>query len=153
VLKIFLRPGEFVAQTPIVQLADLRTMVCIAEVYEADVKEIEEGMGVTIRSPSFSGALADGDIDPETGSRTGGMRGTVERIGSMIAPPGLINRNPLAPADRSVVEVRITIDDDEAVAHARSLVDLQVTVEFDRKSNWKTTAQGGEPDRDVATNE
>ena len=139
VLKVFLQPGEFITQTPIIQLADLREMVCIAEVYEADVKEIKEGMGVTIRSPSFDGVFADGDADPETGIRTGGMRGTVERIGSMIAPPGLANRNPLAPADRSVVEVRITIDDEQAVAHARSLVDLQVTVEFDRKSKQKTT--------------
>ncbi len=138
-LKVFLQPGEFITQTPIVKLADLREMVCVAEVYEADVKEIEEGIGVTIRSPSFDGVFADGEMDPETRIRTGGMRGTVERIGSMIAPPGLANRNPLAPADRSVVEVRITIDDEQAVAHARSLVGLQVTVEFDRKSEQKTT--------------
>ncbi len=149
VLKVFLQEGEFITQTPIVQLADLREMVCIAEVYEADVQEIEERMGVTIRSPSFSGALADGEKDPKTGIRAGGMRGTVQRIGSIIAPPGLANRNPLAPADRSVVEVRITIDDDEAVAHARSLVDLQVTVEFDRKSQQNKTAQGGEHDGDA----
>jgi HlyD family secretion protein len=139
VLKVFLNPGEFITQTPIVQLADLRQMVCIAEVYEADVQEIEDSLGVTIRSPSFSGIFADGDVDPETKIRAGGMRGTVDRIGSMIAPPGLANRNPLAPADRSVVEVRITIDDEQAVAHARSLVDLQVTVEFDRKSEQNTT--------------
>lgn len=131
VLKVFLRPGEFITQTPIVQLADLREMVCIAEVYEADVKEIEKELGVTIRSPSFSGKFADGPEDPETKKRSGGMRGTVDRIGGMIAPPGLANRNPLAPADRSVVEVLIKIDDAEAVAHARSLVGLQVTVEFD----------------------
>ena len=149
VLKVFLQPGEFITQTPIVKLADLREMVCIAEVYEADVKEIEETMGVTIRSPSFSGVFADGDEDPKTKIRAGGIRGTVDRIGSMIAPPGLANRNPLAPADRSVVEVRITIDDEQAVAHARSLVDLQVTVEFDRKSNQNATARGGERDGDA----
>ena len=114
VLKVFLNPGEFITQTPIIQLADLRQMVCIAEVYEADVQEIEDSLGVTIRSPSFSGIFADGDVDPETEIRAGGMRGTVDRIGSMIAPPGLANRNPLAPADRSVVEVRITIDDEQA---------------------------------------
>lgn len=139
VLKVFLNPGEFITQTPIVQLADLRQMVCIAEVYEADVKEIKERMGVTIRSPSFSGVFADGELDEKTGTRSGGMRGTVERIGSIIAPPGLANRNPLAPADRSVVEVRITIDDEAAIAQARSLVDLQVTVEFDRESNQKSS--------------
>lgn len=148
VLKIFLQPGEFITQTPIIQLADLREMICIAEVYEADVKEIDDKMGVTIRSPSFSGVFADGEKDPETGIRAGGMRGTVQQIGSIIAPPGLANRNPLAPADRSVVEVRISIDEEEAVAHVRSLVDLQVTVEFDSKSNQNTTAHGGESDGD-----
>ena len=115
-------------------MGDLRNMVCIAEVYEADVKEIEKGQGVTIRSPSFSGEFADGEVDEKTKVRSGGMRGTVERIGGMIAPPGMANRNPLAPADRSVVEVRITIDDEKAVEQARSLVGLQVTIEFDRKA-------------------
>ncbi len=142
VLKIFLRPGEFVTQTPIVQLGDLRQMVCIAEVYEADVKEIKKGLGVTIRSPSFSGVFADGKEDPVTKKRPGGMRGTVERIGGMIAPPDLANRNPLAPSDRSVVEVRITIDDPQAIKHARSLVGLQVTVEFDKKTDPSSPAEG-----------
>jgi HlyD family secretion protein len=149
VLKVFLRPGEFITQSPIVQLADLREMVCIAEVHEGDVKEIEGGMKVTIRSPSFSGVLADGDKDPETGIRPGGMRGTVDQIGAIIAPPGLTNRNPLAPADRKVVEVRITIDEPEAIAHARRLVDLQVTIEFDKKSKPITTAGSGKNDGDA----
>ena len=145
VLKIFLQPGEFVTQTPIVQLGELRQMVCIAEVYEADVKEIEKGQGVTIRSPSFAGVFADGKEDPSTKQRPGGMRGTVERIGGMIAPPDLANRNPLAPADRSVVEVRITIDDPQAVKHARSLVGLQVTVEFDKKTGPSPPPEGSRP--------
>lgn len=142
VLKVFLRPGEFVTQTPIVQLGDLRQMVCIAEVYEADVQEIERDMGVTIRSPSFSGDFADGPVDPVTKKRSGGMRGTVDRIGGMVAPPDLANRNPLAPADRSVVEVRININDEKAVKQARSLVGLQVTVEFDKKDRPSSPAEG-----------
>jgi HlyD family secretion protein len=142
VLKVFLRPGEFITQTPILQLGDLRQMVCIAELYEADVKEIIQRQGVTIRSPSFSKPFADGEEDPVTKRRQGGMRGTVERIGGMIAPPGLANRNPLAPADRSVVEVRITIDDPAAVKQARSLVGLQVTVEFDKNDDPQATAEG-----------
>ena len=133
VLKKFLRPGEFITQTPIVQVGDLRSMVCIAEVYEGDVKEIVAKQGVTIRSPSFSGKFADGPLDEKTGVHSGGMRGTVQRISRIIAPPGVQNRNPLAPADRSVVEVRISIDDPEAVAHARSFVGMDVTVEFDEK--------------------
>ena len=130
VLKTFVRPGEFITQMPIVQLADLSEMVCIAEVYEADVKEIEVGQAVTIRSPAFAGEFADGPLDPDTGQRSGGIRGRVQRIGSLVASPGLANRNPLAPADRSVVEVRIEINGDAATQHAAKRVGLQVTVEF-----------------------
>lgn len=140
VLKVFLRPGEFITQTPIVQVGDLRSMICIAEVYEADVKELKEKQGVTIRSPSFSGKFADGPLDKQTGHREGGMRGTVERIGRIIAPPGVQSRNPLAPADRSVVEVRISIDDPAAVDHAKSFVGMDVTVEFDEEKESKSDA-------------
>ncbi len=133
VLKTFLRPGEFITQTPIVQLGDLSDMVCIAEVYEADVKELAIGQEVTLRSPAFSGDFADGPVDASTGKRPGGIKGKVERIGSLIASPGLANRNPLAPADRSVVEVRIKIADKAAIQHAAKRVGLQVTVEFGEK--------------------
>lgn len=130
VLKIFLRPGEFVSQMPILQLGDLSQMVCIAEVYEADVKDLHIGQAAVIRSPAFSGEFADA-IDAQTQERTGGMTGTIERIGTLIGSPGLANRNPLAPADRSVVEVRVAITDPKATAEAARRVGLQVTVEFE----------------------
>jgi len=160
VLKVFLRRGEVVTQAPIMQLGDLRKMECIAEVYEADVKELEEGQTVTIRSPAFWGAYADGEVSAGTRKRSGGIRGRVVRIGRLIAPPGLANRNPLAPADRSVVEVRIEIDEvgvdqdsaenkptESPMEHAAKRVGLQVTVEFDEKipvSTSKTTDQSTE---------
>lgn len=131
VLKIFLRPGEFVTQMPIMQLGDLSSMVCVAEVYEADVKDLQVGQAAVIRSPAFSGEFADG-INPETHERTGGMKGQIERIGGIIGSPGLANRNPLAPADRSVVEVRVAIEDPVAIAEAARRVGLQVTVEFEK---------------------
>ena len=133
VLKIFIRQGEFITQIPIMQLGDLSKMVCIAEVYEADVKDLEEDQEVTIRSPAFSGNFADGPLDSKTNVRSGGIQGTVLRIGSLIASPGLANRNPLAPADRSVIEVRIEITDPAAIQHAAKRVGLQVTVEFNEK--------------------
>ena len=164
VLKVHLRRGEVVTQGPVLQLGDLRKMVCVAEVHESDVKELEVGQSVTIRSPAFSGRFADGELDKGTNVRSGGIKGHVVRIGRMVVTPGLNNRNPLAPIDRSVVEVRIAIDDvqpssgevspaaiqtengsatsaDTATAHASRHVGLQVTVEFDKKK-----AEGREPD-------
>jgi len=139
VLKVFLRPGEFITQMPIMQLGDLSQMVCVAEVYEADVKDLQIGQAAVIRSPAFSGDFADG-INPETKERTGGMKGRIERIGGMIGSPGLANRNPLAPADRSVVEVLVAIEDPAAIAEAARRVGLQVTVEFDKPTAEETTA-------------
>jgi len=133
ILKVYVRPGEFITQMPIVQLGDLSKMVCIAEVYEADINEMATGQAVTIRSPAFSGPFADGPVDAKTNHRSGGMKGRVKRVGSLIASPGLANRNPLAPADRSVVEVRIEITDQAAIEHAARRVGLQVTVEFGEK--------------------
>jgi HlyD family secretion protein len=138
VLKTFVRPGEFITQMPIVQLGDLSQMVCVAEVYEADVKELAVGQAVTIRSPALAGEFADGAIDASTPQATGqkqagGMAGRVQRIGSLIASPGLSSRNPLAPADRSVIEVRIQITDPAATRQAAQRVGLQVTVEFGEK--------------------
>lgn len=140
VLKVFLRPGEFVTQMPIMQLGNLSKMVAVAEVYEADVKDLHLGQAAVIRSPAFDGKFADG-IDPESGVRTGGMAGRIERIGNIIGSPGLANRNPLAPADRSVVEVRVAIEDPTAIAEAAKRVGLQVTVEFAApESTAETTA-------------
>lgn len=143
VLKIYLRPGEFVTQTPILQLGDLRDMVCVAEVYDADVKDLHIGQRAVIRSPAFSGKFAD-RVDPETKERLGGIEGHIEQIGGVIGTPGLMNRNPLAPADRSVVEVRIAIDDEEAIAEAAHRVSLQVTVEFDKSSDVTEQAESSE---------
>jgi HlyD family secretion protein len=128
VLRILLQPGEFVAQIPVLEIGDVGKMVAIAEVYEADAKELELGQSALIRSPAFAGKYGGGG--------DGGIRGKVTRIGTMVASPGLTNRNPLAPSDRSVVEVRVEIDpaDQEATAEAARRVGLQVTVEFGEKA-------------------
>lgn len=127
VLRTMVDPGELIAQTPVVDIADLSRMSCVAEVYEADAKEIRVGQAVTLRSPAFTGKFSDGNA-----GEAGGIPGRVVRIGSMVASPGLTNRNPLAPSDRSIVEVDVAIDpkDQAATAEAASKVGLQVTVEF-----------------------
>jgi HlyD family secretion protein len=125
VLRILMQPGEFVAQIPVMEIGDVSRMVAIAEVYEADAKEVALGQTAVIRSPAFAGEFAEK-----------GIRGRVSRVGVVVASPGLTNRNPLAPSDRSVVEVRVEIDpqDAAATAEAASRVGLQVTVEFDERT-------------------
>ena len=132
VLRTMVNPGELIAQTPVVEIADLTQMSCVAEVYEADAKEIKEGQRVTLRSPAFTGDFANA-----------GIPGRVVRIGSMVASPGLTNRNPLAPSDRSIVEVDVEIDpaNAAATAEAASKVGLQVTVEFLGANETKSSAK------------
>jgi HlyD family secretion protein len=149
VLKINMQPGEFITQMPVMQIGNLDEMVCIAEVYEADVKEIYVGQTALIRSAAFEGEHAEhGEM--------GGIRGRVTRIGTLISDPGLIPRNPLAPSDRSVVEVVVTIDadDEAAVQQAARRIGLQVTVEFGEKpsdSQSATAAADVEPDAEGET--
>ncbi len=138
VLRVLMQPGEFVTQLPVMEIADLSKMVAVAEVYEADAKELAVGQAAVIRSPAFSGKFADGADEGQ-----GGIRGTVTRVGTTVGSPDLTNRNPLAPSDRSVVEVRVAIDpaDADATAEAGRRVGLQVTVEFDEKAVKSTASQ------------
>lgn len=121
VLKVFTKPGELVSQFPVMQLADVSQLECVAEVYEADAQNIRIGQGATITSPAFSEALKEG------------LRGQVTYVASLISSPGLDARNPLAPKDRSIVEVRIalTTEDETKLAEAATRIGLQVKVEFD----------------------
>lgn len=133
ILKMLLEPGEAVTQYPVMQIADVSQMVCVAEVYEADRKRIVKGQAVVIHSP----ALAKGfEIKTDAaGKVTGGIAGKVVRIGSLVSGAGLMQRNPLAPSDRSIIEVVIAIDpqDVDATAEAASHIDMQVTVYFGEK--------------------
>lgn len=119
VLEIGLQPGEFVTQMPIMQLGDLSRIACIAEVYEADIQNIRVGQQATITSPAFDAEL------PE-------LKGTVKQIARMVAGPNLQSRNPLAPVDRSVMQVRIDLNDTTPamLEEARQRLGLQVTVTF-----------------------
>jgi HlyD family secretion protein len=121
VLNVFVRPGEFVTETPILQLANLSEMVCIAEVFEADAKLIAKGDEAVLTSDAFSEPFD-----------TTGIPGRVTRVGQLIGSPGLASRDPLARADRHVIEVVIAIDPDneQATAQAAALVGLQVNVRF-----------------------
>jgi HlyD family secretion protein len=118
VLRIYTRPGEFVTTKPILQMADLTHMVCVAEVYETDVQHIRLGQAAVIRSPSLPSA--DGRVE---------LSGKVARIGRMISPPELQSLDPLAGTARHVVEVRIELDQAGSL-QAAALVNLQVDVVF-----------------------
>jgi len=121
VLKIFVRPGETIGGKPILQLADVKRMVVVAEVYENEVKDIKEGQTAVVTSKAFQ--------SPYDGQ---GLKGKVVRIGKMIASPALRPVDPFAPADRHVAEVCVELDAESSRQAAR-LTNLQVDVRFLRR--------------------
>ena len=124
VLKVFVEPGEFIAQTPILQIANIDQMACIAEVYVGDLQSIQAGNRVTLKSDAFQGEFAKSGIPAK-----------VKRLGRLIGSPALRSLNPMARIDPHVVEVVLEIDPEnfKATQEAARLVGLQVTIEFDGK--------------------
>lgn len=118
VLDIYVRPGEAVSNNRLMSLGNTDEMYVVAEVYETDVGLVEVGQKATItsRNGAFEGALT----------------GTVETIGLQIFKNDVLDDDPAANADARIVEVRIAVDQDEAVA---MLTNLQVDVLIDIKSD------------------
>ncbi|MEP0945882.1 MULTISPECIES: efflux RND transporter periplasmic adaptor subunit [Cyanophyceae] len=116
VLDVFAYPGEAVAPAdgPILALGDTSQMVVVAEVYETDIGLVEVGQPATItsRNGAFSETLT----------------GTVSEIGLQIAKNDVLDDDPAANADARVVEVRVQVDQSDAVA---ALTNLQVDVAID----------------------
>lgn len=122
VVSVMASAGETVGPTPLVQLADLSKMVVVAEVYEADVQKVYPGQPVLIESPAF-GAGDDGQPIR--------LRGTVERVGQVVAGAGIKSIDPFGPADQDVVKVRVAIDSDQPPgAPALRVANLQVSARF-----------------------
>lgn len=118
VLDIYIRAGELIDNRPILRMADLTRPVCVAEVYETEVKRVAVGQRAIIRSRAFP-APADKQ----------GIHGRVVHIEPMINSPELHSLDPFAPTDRRVVEVRIQLDPPGGRVAGR-LLNLQVDVTF-----------------------
>jgi HlyD family secretion protein len=116
-LKIFTHSGETVTQRPILQVADLNKMVCIAEVSHDQVQRIVVGQQARIRSRVFGNNEQDF------------LTGTVASKSLVAATPELREIDPFAAADRHVMEVRIELNE-ESSRIAAGFVHLQVDVEF-----------------------
>ncbi len=109
VLKIFTRPGETIAQRPVLRMADTSQMVAVCEVYETHVNFVAAGQSVTVTSRALPTVL----------------HGKVAYVGQMVAKNEVFGLDPVKAADKRVVEVRVDIDED---AEASRLVNLQVEV-------------------------
>jgi HlyD family secretion protein len=111
VLAVNAEIGERTAQLPIVELADLTSMVCIAEVHEADVGKVAIGDRAELKSASLVKSL----------------RGSVQRIDRVVGAVQMRSPNPMARSDFRAVPVWIAIDTED-VSLASERLQLQVEV-------------------------
>jgi HlyD family secretion protein len=115
VLRLLVEPGEAIAtNSPILALGNTEQMYVVAEVYETDVSLVAVGQPATLTS-------RNGAFDQT-------LTGTVEQVGLQIFKNDVLDDDPAANADARVVEVRIRVDQSEAIAH---LTNLQVDVLID----------------------
>lgn len=117
IVRVNTRPGESITNEPLLLIADLDKVVCVTEVYESYLTDLEIGQKATLRSTTF------GDNNP--------LHGRITSIGRIIMTPDLKPLDPFAKSDVRVVEVRIEIDSGNDTEIAARLVNLQVDVEID----------------------
>ncbi|MBX2865880.1 MAG: efflux RND transporter periplasmic adaptor subunit [Leptolyngbyaceae cyanobacterium MAG.088] len=118
ILDIYVHPGEAVSSNRLLSMGNTDEMYVVAEVYETDVGLVKPGQKASITS--------------RNGAFEGNLSGIVETVGLQIFKNDVLDDDPAANADARIVEVRIAVDQDEAVA---MLTNLQVDVLIDIKAN------------------
>ncbi|MBM3999955.1 MAG: HlyD family efflux transporter periplasmic adaptor subunit [Planctomycetes bacterium] len=118
VVRVFAKAGERIGQRPLLQVADLSRMVCVAEVAFDQVGRIEVGHEARVHSRAF------GD-----GGKPVPLRGKVVEVGALAATPELRQIDPFAATDRHTFEVRVELAAEDCAKAAR-FVNLQVDVQF-----------------------
>jgi len=111
ILSLLSEAGELSSGLPIMELANLEKMVCIAEVHEADVGHLAIGDMATISSSALDHSL----------------QGRIRRIDFLVGMPQMRSPNPMARTDFRAVPMVIELDDDASLVAARR-VQLQVDV-------------------------
>lgn len=131
VLEIYAREGERAANTPILLMADLTQMICVAEVHESRLQDIEttERDGMLVPAKPYP-------VTIQSVALAKPLQGKIIEVGRLIGAPKLRDPNPLARSDRRTAEVKIQLAEDSQEA-ARKYVHLQVnvTIELEPQSD------------------
>jgi HlyD family secretion protein len=112
VLDVHTRPGEQIRVEGILELGRTDRMYAVAEIYETDIARVSPGQTARVNSPAIGKPVS----------------GKVESIGMKVGRKDVLGIDPVAEADARVVEVKILLDDAEAVSR---LTNLEVEVEID----------------------
>ena len=126
ILRVLTKPGESIGDQgqgkgSLVEVADTSSMRVVAEVSESDIRLVKPGQVVKIvsRNKAFEGALT----------------GRVTELGRQIFKNNVLNDDPSAFSDARVIQVKVVLDDSDAVAKFTNLqVDVQIEVETPKSS-------------------
>jgi HlyD family secretion protein len=95
ILKVHVKPGEFIGNTGILDIGQTDQMYVTTEVYETDISQVKIGQKAKITNDSV---LSDT------------LQGQVVEIGRQVGQPSIFDINPLGETDNKVVEVKIRLD-------------------------------------------
>lgn len=124
VVKILAKPGEMLANQPIVQIADTNRLVVLAEVYETDVGRLREWLAKgAVKAEIDARVVAGGTGEKKLSGRVTDPR----KVATVISRNVLTPLGPREDADRRVVEVEVELDPDPA---AQNFIGLQVRTRF-----------------------
>ena len=124
VVKVLARPGDTLGNSPVVQVADARELVVLAEVYETDVARLRTWLGTAGRvTAEIDGRVLGDKVPPLKGSVT------TAGVAPMIARNQVYALGPREDADRRVVEVEVKLDP-AAAAKLADFLGLQVRVKL-----------------------
>jgi HlyD family secretion protein len=98
VLRVMVEAGELAGQKPILQLANLQKMICVAEVAHDQAQYVKKGQAARIHSKAF-------------GNGSGPLQGTVVYRSPLAGSPDLQPVDPFAPTDRMTMQVRVELDE------------------------------------------
>jgi HlyD family secretion protein len=112
ILKVMTYPGERIVNDPILKMGDTGDMHVIAEVHETDIGAVRVGQQATITSEALA--------EP--------VQGVVEEIGALIYKNDVLDLDPRATRDTRIVEVRIKLNQSQAVSR---LTHLEVSTRID----------------------
>ena len=135
VLDIATSQGDAVATKPLMLIGNTDTMICVAEITDAQLGKVQKGDAVEMTSDAFEQTL----------------RGTVSEVGTMIGPPSMADPNPFAAVDRKTGQVKIDLNPEDAKI-AASFVNLQVEVKVLISSSAKSQTNTSNNNEDTSSN-
>jgi HlyD family secretion protein len=128
ILKIHTHPGEKLNERGVLEMGDVLRMQAVAEVFEADVSLIQNGMKAEIRIDSSGYQI----------------EGTVIEIGNLVSRKVVLTNDPVSDTDARVVEVRIDLNSDQIESVSRlANARVEVTILLEGPEPQSTEAAQG----------